>query len=83
MPKDENSRLIVLADATAVQFYCKCGAPISHIPIETVDGQKISEIARSNAPPVGKNQVLTLEETRKSETGQTNWVTSARFSLRT
>jgi hypothetical protein len=58
--KDENSKLIVLGDATAVVFYCKCGAPISHIPIETVDGQKIGEIARSNCPACGAESGFSL-----------------------
>ena len=60
MPIDENSRLIVLEDATAVQFYCKCGAPISHIPIETVDGEKIGEIARSKCPACGEESGFNL-----------------------
>ena len=61
MPIDENSRLIVLGDATAVQFYCKCGAPISHIPIETVDGRKIGEIARSKCPACGEESGFNLQ----------------------
>jgi hypothetical protein len=59
-PRDENSELIVLGDATAVQFYCKCGAPISHIPIETIDGQKIGEIARSKCPACGEESGFNL-----------------------
>jgi hypothetical protein len=53
-PRQENSELIVLGDTTAVQFYCKCGAPISNIPIETIDGQKIGDIARSKCPACGE-----------------------------
>jgi hypothetical protein len=59
-PKHEDSQLIVLADTTAVYFYCKCGAPISNIPIESVDGQKIGEIARSKCPACGEESGFSL-----------------------
>jgi hypothetical protein len=59
-PKQENSELIVLEDTTAVQFYCKCGAPISNIPIETIDGQKIGDIARSKCPACGEESGFNL-----------------------
>ena len=52
--KPENSELIVVGDTTAVQFYCACGAPISNISIEAIDGQKIGEIARSKCPACGE-----------------------------
>jgi hypothetical protein len=59
-PIHEDSQMIVLADTTAVQFYCKCGAPISHIPIESIDGQKIGDIARSKCPACGEESGFNL-----------------------
>jgi len=68
-PQNEDSTLIVLGNTTAVQFYCKCGAPISDIAIETIDGQKIGEIARSKCPACGEESGFDLPGDKEGQDG--------------
>jgi|ERR1022692_1373223 hypothetical protein len=68
-PKCEDSTIIVLGNTHAMQLSCKCGAPISRIPIETIDGQKIGEIARSKCPACGEESGFDLGGDKEGRDG--------------